>query len=425
MNKILILKDVAYAAVSSGGAIATIADIERLALGAIAAFDQDGAVIAHASLSGTYENIYFAVGVANGADGTVYNNLTVPIPVVVDKWDQEDYQAPVKPVVQVGALITKQVDSMTLAGTTGTATVTGAGESDTITWNTDLATTASDFVTANAAAYLAAGVTLTFTSTGATNGVLVFTAVVGGTAFVSPVLSAASDDLVGTVVNTTANITGTTLIFDTTGDYYVNVFDNSFTNKFPTQRVDASGYRQTYMSEEDVVDDVVTKLNATGVSTNEVESFVVATKTGNSTDGWGISITPKEDGILMNVAVGGMFEGTPVYSDGTKGSTVQVFGFGVSTDVLQMEKDFSVFVGNSNSIEYTDEYFSVPTETVSGALYEMINLAWKGTTQSPSTKKTVMNNRLVIAGVDGSTVMDNIQTILTGILTTTGSKIVS
>lgn len=425
MNKILILKDVAYAAVSSGGAIATIADIERLALGAIAAFDQDGAVIAHASLAGTYENIYFAVGVANGADGTVYNNLTVPIPVVVDKWDQEDYQAPVKPVVQVGALITKQVDSMTLAGTTGTATVTGAGESDTITWNTDLATTASDFVTANAAAYLAAGVTLTFTSTGATNGVLVFTAVVGGTAFTSPVLSAASDDLVGTVVNTTANITGTTLIFDTTGDYYVNVFDNSFTNKFPTQRVDASGYRQTYMSEEDVVDDVVTKLNATGVSTNEVESFVVATKTGNSTDGWGISITPKEDGILMNIAVGGMFEGTPVYSDGTKGSTVQVFGFGVSTDVLQMEKDFSVFVGNSNSIEYTDEYFSVPTETVSGALYEMINLAWKGTTQSPSTKKTVMNNRLVIAGVDGSTVMDNIQTILTGILTTTGSKIVS
>ena len=425
MNKILILKDVAYAAVSSGGAIATIADIERLALGAIAAFDQDGAVIAHASLSGTYENIYFAVGVANGADGTVYNNLTIPIPVVVDKWDQEDYQAPVKPVVQVGALITKQVDSMTLAGTTGTATVTGAGESDTITWNTDLATTASDFVTANAAAYLAAGVTLTFTSSGAANGVLVFTAVVGGTAFVSPVLSAASDDLVGTVVNTTANITGTTLIFDTTGDYYVNVFDNSFTNKFPTQRVDASGYRQTYMSEEDVVDDVVTKLNSTGVSTNEVESFVVATKTGNSTDGWGISITPKEDGILMNIAVGGMFEGTPVYSDGTKGSTVQVFGFGVSTDVLQMEKDFSVFVGNSNSIEYTDEYFSVPTETVAGALYEMINLAWKGTTQSPSTKKTVMNNRLVIAGVNGSTVMDNIQTILTGILTTTGSKIVS
>lgn len=425
MNKILILKDVAYAAVSSGGAIATIADIERLALGAIAAFDQDGAVIAHASLSGTYENIYFAVGVANGADGTVYNNLTIPIPVVVDKWDQEDYQAPVKPVVQVGALITKQVDSMTLAGTTGTATVTGAGESDTITFNTDLATTVSDFVTANAAAYLAAGVTLTFTSSGAANGVLVFTAVVGGTAFVSPVLSAASDDLVGTVVNTTANITGTTLIFDTTGDYYVNVFDNSFTNKFPTQRVDASGYRQTYMSEEDVVDDVVTKLNSTGVSTNEVESFVVATKTGNSTDGWGISITPKEDGILMNIAVGGMFEGTPVYSDGTKGSTVQVFGFGVSTDVLQMEKDFSVFVGNSNSIEYTDEYFSVPTETVAGALYEMINLAWKGTTQSPSTKKTVMNNRLVIAGVNGSTVMDNIQTILTGILTTTGSKIVS
>lgn len=418
MNKILILKDVAYAAVSSGGAIATVADLDRLAKGAIAVFNQDGTVIPHASLTGTHESLIFAVGVTNGADGTVYNKITVPVPVVVDRWNVQAYQAPVKQVVQIGALITKQVEKITLSGSGGTATVAAAGGlSKTVTWGTDLATTAGAFVTSFAADYLAVGIVLTSTSTGATNGVLVFTAAVGGTAFTAPTITNASVNLAGTVAHTTANIDGTTLQFDSVGDYYINVKDNTFTNKFGVQTKDASGYRQTYMSEEDVVDDVVAKLNAG-------ETFIVASKTGNSTDGWGVSITTKEYGVTMGVSVGGMFEGTPFYSDGTKGSTQIVWGFGTSTDILQMEKDFSVFDGNSNSIEYPAEYFSVPTETVAGAVYETINIMWTGQINTPSTRKTVAKNRLVIAGVNTSTVMDNIQTILTGILTQTGVKIV-
>lgn len=411
MNKILICKDLAYAAVSSGSAIATIADIERLAQGAIAAFDQDGAVIAHASLAGTYENIYFAVGL-EALDGVAQTSLTVPIPVIVDQWNDQAYQAPVKPVVQVGAAAT-QVDTVTLSGTSGTASVVCAGETDTATFATSLTVTASNFVTANAAAYLAAGVVLT--SDGAD---LIITASEVGTSFTTTITNA-TGDLAGTVVNTIA-VSGTTLQFDSVGDYYINVQDNTFTNRYAVRRADASGYRQPYHSEEDVVDDVVAKLNDTD------GGWITATKTGNATDGWGVSITPTvNDGTIISVAVGGMFEGTPIYSDGTKGSTVMVAGYGVASDVLQMEKDFSVFEGNSNSIEYADEYFSKPTETVSTVSYEMINLNWKGYSQSASRTKSVMNNRLVIAGVDGSTVLDNIQTILTGILTTSGSKTVS
>ena len=419
MNKILILKDVAYAAVSSGSAIATIADIDRLAQGAIAIFNQDGSIIPHASLTGNYESLIFAAGVANGSDGTVYNNLSVPVPVVVDKWNVQAYQAPVKQVVQIGALITKQVATITLSGTGGTADVTGVGGlTKEASFSVNLATTAAAFVTSHAADYLAEGIVLTSTSTGATNGVLVFTAAVGGTAFTAPVITNTAPNLAGTVAAVTANIDGTTLQFDSVGDYYVNVKDNTFTNKFGVQTVDASGYRQAYMSEEDVVDDVVAKLNKTG-------SFVVATKTGNTTDGWGISITTKEYGVVLGVSVGGMFEGTPFYNDGTKGSTAMVFGMGTSEIVLQLEKDFSVNVGNSNSIEYKDEYFSVPNETVNGALYETINILWKGTMETPSTRKTVANNRLVIAGVNGSTIMDNVITILTGVLTSTEYKVVA
>lgn len=418
MNKILVLKDVAYAAVSSGGAIATLADLDRLAKGAIAVFNQDGTVIPHASLTGTHESLIFAVGVTNGTDGTVYNKISVPVPVVVDRWNVQAYQAPVKPVVQIGALITKQVEKITLTGTLGTANVTLAGGLTKLaTFGTDLATTAAAFVTSHAAAYLAVGIVLTSESSGATNGVLVFTAEVGGTAFTAPVITNATNNLAGTVAHTTANIDGTTLQFETTGEYYVNVKDNTFTNKFGVQTVDASGWRTAYMSEENVVDDVVAKLNKAG-------SFVVATKTGNTTDGWGIQVTPKEYGVILGVAVGGMFEGTPFYDDGTKGSTAQVFGMGTSDIILQLEKDFSVNEGNSNSIEYPVEYFSVPTETVAGTQYETINIMWTGQVNTPSTRKTVAKNRLVIAGVQGSTILDNVQTILSGILTQTGAKTV-
>lgn len=96
---------------------------------------------------------------------------------------------------------TKRVDTVTLTGTTGTATLTCNAVGKTVTFATNIATTISNFVTANAAAYLAAGQVLTGTAT-----TFVFTAVVAGTDFTgATALSGASGDLVGTVVLTTAN----------------------------------------------------------------------------------------------------------------------------------------------------------------------------------------------------------------------------
>jgi len=97
-----------------------------------------------------------------------------------------------------------QVDTVTLAGTSGTANVTLAGGLTKLaTFNTDLTTTASDFVTAHAAAY--AAVNITVTSAGAD---LIFTSATAGTAFTSPAITNVGVDLAGTVVNTTANVVG-------------------------------------------------------------------------------------------------------------------------------------------------------------------------------------------------------------------------
>lgn len=84
-----------------------------------------------------------------------------------------------------------QVNTITLTGTEGTALIVVKGVSKTATFDNDIADTTAAFVAANAAAYLAAGLVLTGTTT------LVFTANVAGVAF---------DD--GTGANVTGNLAG-------------------------------------------------------------------------------------------------------------------------------------------------------------------------------------------------------------------------
>jgi len=92
-----------------------------------------------------------------------------------------------------------QVNTITLTGTSGTATVAVKGVSKVATFDTDLDTTHANFVAANAAAYLAAGLVLTGTTT------LVFTALHAGVGFDAGTVTNLTGDLAGGSVATTAN----------------------------------------------------------------------------------------------------------------------------------------------------------------------------------------------------------------------------
>lgn len=97
----------------------------------------------------------------------------------------------------------KRVDTVTITGTAGTATMTCDALAKTLTFNGNIATTISDFVTANVAAYLVTGQVLTGNATQ-----LIFTSSVAGTDYTgSTAVSAPSNDLAGTVVITVANVT--------------------------------------------------------------------------------------------------------------------------------------------------------------------------------------------------------------------------
>jgi hypothetical protein len=90
----------------------------------------------------------------------------------------------------------RQISTVTLTGTSGTATVTGAGLTKTATFSESLTKTAADFVTANASAFDAVDVTLT--SSGAD---LIFTAKTMDD-FTAPTIVNATGDLAGSVATT-------------------------------------------------------------------------------------------------------------------------------------------------------------------------------------------------------------------------------
>ena len=92
-----------------------------------------------------------------------------------------------------------QVETITLSGTSGEASITGAGDlTKTVTFDTSLTDTAEAFVTANAATYLAEGITLTSSDED-----LIFTASTSGNYFTQPTITNTSGDLTGTVVGST------------------------------------------------------------------------------------------------------------------------------------------------------------------------------------------------------------------------------
>lgn len=94
-----------------------------------------------------------------------------------------------------------QVSDITLTGSSGTANIVVNSVNYLATFNTDLPTTASDFVTSHATALNTAGITVT-----ASAEILTFTANTGGTAFTISIVNV-TGNLTGTIMNTVSTQT--------------------------------------------------------------------------------------------------------------------------------------------------------------------------------------------------------------------------
>jgi hypothetical protein len=187
---------------------------------------------------------------------------------------------------------------------------------------------------------------------------------------------------------------GLALPFTDEGEASITVTDISYSGSSIPRRVRASAYKRVGMTNELFVDKLVTSLN-------RVDSFVVAAKVGGGTANMGITITAKDGKSVLDANCMDMFENASNVV-----TTAYVHGQGEGVDIAQMEKDASVEDGNSNYIDFTDEHYSVPTETVTSANYDVITLNWEGMHSSPSRSQKVMINNLSIACIQGAATLE-------------------
>lgn len=285
MNKVLIAKDVAYAAKKGGGTVASSSEIKDLEEGAFAILSSKGVVLATTNVGAEVANtdyVEFAIGRKNDVQVVV-----VPRKNTYQK--RVDYRAYVKPVITVGGITTAKA-----------------------------------------------------------------------------------------------------LTISSTGDATIRISDVSFTSRYNVDLINVSAYKTASMTNEAFVDKLVEKINTAD------ESFVIASKV-NSGSNFGITITPKENGVSISVQLSEMFEGNNIEQ-----TTSPVYGSGSGVDILQLEKDASVEEGNGNYVDYTNDYFKVPTQTDESSNYDLTVFNWEGVSKSPSSSKSVMHNILTLATIEGA-----------------------
>jgi len=156
----------------------------------------------HANFVSAWKSDYAAIGIIlSGTTTLVFTGAYTGKPFVAGTVSAAVSGDLTGTVAHTTALNVKQVDTVTLTGTTGTATITGAGSlSKLATYDTNLGTTGDNFVTAHAAAYLVEGIVITSPGDN-----VVFTANVAGTPFTNPIITNTTLTLDGTVANTTLN----------------------------------------------------------------------------------------------------------------------------------------------------------------------------------------------------------------------------
>jgi hypothetical protein len=172
-----------------------------------------------------------------------------------------------------------------------------------------------------------------------------------------------------------------------TGELYVKVQNVSFTSRNLTAQKAASYTKSATDSIEDAVDGIVAALNLDN-------RLFTAAKVGTNT----FTITPKQDDISLDITLGGILDGSTIAT-----TTAPVYGVGVGRDVRVMEGDFSIEGGNGNYIDYTPEWYSRELEATIAGTYDMITLTWTGQHSSPTGRRPVMHNRLIITPLSTAT----------------------
>lgn len=315
---------------------------------------------------------------------------------------------------------TAQVHTITLSGTSGTANVAAAGGLTKLaTFATNLATTAANFVTSHAAAYAAVGITLTTTSTGATDGKLVFTAAVAGTAFTAPTITNASGDLAGSVAATQANVPAFTYATSSAlaVGYFLRIGSVGGGTALTSEVYKVTAISGTTGTATVTLDRPVKEASGTyAAATHDIEVIPASTAENVATN-WGISLT----GVAQEFKAGLLkyqvidFE---VVLNEAFGSTIKTVnttpnkGMGTYEEIAEIESFLKYNRGESYRV--TDYPVSRTLNATVGKTYDVINFDWIDTSVTTLGHGVIAYGSVMIATEDESsqTLNTSLKTVL-------------
>lgn len=154
----------------------------------------------------------------------------------------------------------------------------------------------------------------------------------------------------------------------------------------------------------DTINTIITAIIA-AINADEnriVNATVVGAQTGIQLDAinFGVNFAISLDGILINSTTDSAE--SPV--SGTSAAIAIVYGEGTYAQVLSLEQLFSPQSGNTNKVIQSSLWYSRPFKAVSGATYDLYNMAWMGkksTTVSGELSTVAME--VIVALPDGAT----------------------
>lgn len=156
--------------------------------------------------------------------------------------------------------------------------------------------------------------------------------------------------------------------------------------------------------EGDTITTVMTRLIAQ--INADVDAIVTATAVGAIT---GVQLDAKNFSVNFAISLDGILISATTDSaespvTGTSAAVALNEGSGTYTQVLATEKLFSPQMGNTNKIMQPDLWYSRGFKAVSGATYDLYNIAWMG--KKPHTVNGDMNTiamEVIVALPDGAT----------------------
>lgn len=385
MNRIFVLKDVAYAAKTGGGVIASSKEVGLLVPGALAFFTHRGELLTLANAASLVPDVK-EVMVASGR--TADTQLIPQVPRKVNDINRGNYRAFVKPVITIGVLSIAAAD---------------VG---------DVSIRVSDIsYTSRYSPRFSAGSTYKKANHTIEEAVDAVIAALNKAGSFITAAKVDTEDIaeVSTIVVTAACTSAGTATVDLNGVSRNLALTDDTIAVNAGEIASAIDALTGWSAVSDGVDTVTITADAGGIEV-DIASYTAGTATSSAatvatvTQGvdttntlFSITVTPNDEDIAIEVALTGLIEG-----DNIETTTASIYGIGRGVDALQMEKDFSVEEGNGNYIDYTAEWYSRVFEALEASNYDMITTLWDGLHSTPSAVKSVMHNRFVIACINGA-----------------------